>query len=131
MLDQRRRPPLHHLLSLLGSIATNTRQTLTQCWGNVRSASTQDIDPMLGQRWTSVYNAGPTLPQHWINVSCLLGYEHINVYKYYCTYICFNDAGPTLPQHWINVSCLLGHDHIMYINTTILIFTTPIDKSDW
>ena len=28
---------------------------------------------MLAQCWPSVENAGPTLNQHWVNVSCLLG----------------------------------------------------------
>ena len=27
---------------------------------------------MLAYRWPSVYDAGPTLNQHWLNVSCLL-----------------------------------------------------------
>ena len=34
---------------------------------------TRDIELMLGQCWTSVVDVGPTLPQHWLNVSCLLG----------------------------------------------------------
>ena len=29
---------------------------------------------MLVQCWTYVYDVGPTLDQHWFNVSCLLGY---------------------------------------------------------
>ena len=33
----------------------------------------RDIVPMLGQCWSIVYDAGPTLNQHWDNVSCLLG----------------------------------------------------------
>ena len=28
---------------------------------------------MLGQCWSSVYDAGPTLTRHWLNVACLLG----------------------------------------------------------
>ena len=31
----------------------------------------RDIDSMLGQCWASVYDAGPTLVQHWVDVSCL------------------------------------------------------------
>ena len=36
---------------------------------------TRDIEPMLGQCWPSVYDAGPTLTRHWLDVSCLLGGE--------------------------------------------------------
>ena len=31
------------------------------------------VHPMLVQWWPIVYDAGPTLYQHWVNVSCLLG----------------------------------------------------------
>ena len=34
---------------------------------------TRGIEPMLFKRWATVYNAGPTLKQHWFNASCLLG----------------------------------------------------------
>ena len=34
---------------------------------------TRDIDPMLNQRWSTVYDAGSTLSQHWVDVSCFLG----------------------------------------------------------
>ena len=34
---------------------------------------TRDVQPMLVQCWTSVEDDGPTLYQHWLNVSCLLG----------------------------------------------------------
>ena len=34
---------------------------------------TRDIDPMLDQCWSTVYDAGPTLIQHRVDVSCLLG----------------------------------------------------------
>ena len=27
----------------------------------------------VGQCWPAVYDVGPTLTQHWLNVSCLLG----------------------------------------------------------
>ena len=33
---------------------------------------TQYVESMLVWRWTSVYDAGPTLIYHWINVLCLL-----------------------------------------------------------
>ena len=31
---------------------------------------------MLGGCWAIVYDAGPTLTHHWLNVSCLLGCSH-------------------------------------------------------
>ena len=31
---------------------------------------TRDVDPMLVWCWTTVYNAGSTLSQHWLNASC-------------------------------------------------------------
>ena len=31
------------------------------------------VDPMLGWCWPSVVDGGPTLAQHWVNVSCLMG----------------------------------------------------------
>ena len=34
---------------------------------------TRDIEPLLWQCWSTVYDAGPTLTQQWFNVSCLLG----------------------------------------------------------
>ena len=34
---------------------------------------TRYVDPMLVQCWPSVFNAGPTLYQRWINVSCSPG----------------------------------------------------------
>ena len=34
---------------------------------------TRDIEAMLGQCWADVVDGGPTLNQHWFNVSCLLG----------------------------------------------------------
>ena len=34
---------------------------------------TRDIEPLLVQWWSNVYDTGPTLNQQWPNVSCLLG----------------------------------------------------------
>ena len=31
---------------------------------------------MLFQCWSAVFDAGPTLKQHWMNGSCLLGHDH-------------------------------------------------------
>ena len=32
---------------------------------------TRYIEPIVGQFWPAVCNAGPTLSKHWLNVSCL------------------------------------------------------------
>ena len=42
------------------------------CQYKVSTQKTQDIDSMLVQCWASVVDDGPTLNQHWVNVSCLL-----------------------------------------------------------
>ena len=39
----------------------------------VSAQQTQCFNPMLVQCWASVEDGGPTLNQHWVDVSCLLG----------------------------------------------------------
>ena len=34
-------------------------------------------DPILAQCWSTVWHTGPTLRQHWLNASCLLGYIYL------------------------------------------------------
>ena len=34
------------------------------------------VEPMLGWCWPSVEDVGPTSAQHWVNMSCLPGYQH-------------------------------------------------------
>ena len=34
---------------------------------------TRDNQPMIGYCWPNVFDVGPTITQHWINASCLLG----------------------------------------------------------
>ena len=44
---------------------------------NIKEMDTQQIRgirPMLFQCWPTVFDAGPTLKQHWVNAPCLLGY---------------------------------------------------------
>ena len=44
------------------------------------SQQTQGIDPMLIYCWTTVFDAGPTLNQHWVDAFCLPGTKcHTNV----------------------------------------------------
>ena len=62
---------------------------------------TRYIDPMLVQCWTSVVDGDPTLDQHWIDVSCLLGYHHLNVpflflEKFYTPPLTLSVWGPSL-----------------------------------
>ena len=38
------------------------------------SQQTRYIHPILDQCWSTVYDAGPTLVQYWVDVSCLLGW---------------------------------------------------------
>ena len=39
----------------------------------VSNQQTRYIDPMLGECWGDVRDGGPTITQHWVNVSCWLG----------------------------------------------------------
>ena len=43
---------------------------------------TGDIDPMLNQCWSTVHDAGPTLVQHCVDVSYLLGQKCISEYYF-------------------------------------------------
>ena len=49
------------------AISINKRQTSRHL-----AQQTYDSDSMLGQCWSTVYDAGKTLTQHWINTLCLL-----------------------------------------------------------
>ena len=48
---------------------------------NYPPKQTRDVDPLLHQCWPTVCDAGPTLIQQWINVSCLLGRHLPSVLK--------------------------------------------------
>ena len=43
------------------------------CRKCIQSQQTRYIDSMLGECWPTVFDVDPTLTQHWVNVSCLLG----------------------------------------------------------
>ena len=60
------------------------------------SHQTRDIETLLLQCWATVYDAGQTLKQQWLNVSWLLGWPILV------------DSGPTLNQHWMNILCVLS-----------------------
>ena len=46
----------------------------------VTQKTPRDIEPMLGQCWNDVVDGGPTLAQHWFNVSCLLRSPCVTLY---------------------------------------------------
>ena len=56
---------------------------LIQC----NTQQTQDVESILVKRWSTVYDAGPTLNQHCFNVLCLLGspysVKNNSIYLYY------------------------------------------------
>ena len=52
-----------------------TLQNTLFCLSTAASQQTRNIDPVLGHCWVTVCDAGPTSPQHWVNVSCLLGHS--------------------------------------------------------
>ena len=66
---------------------------------------TRDIDPMLVQCWASVVDDGPTLNQHWVNVSttCLLASEVADT-GLVLKWANVRDIIPALSQHWANLS---------------------------
>ena len=73
---------------------------------------TRYVEPMLFYCWAGVADNGPTLKQHWLNVSCLLGH---NIDTQDTLTQCCLNVGPlyaTLAQHsnklYVNGSCLLG-----------------------
>ena len=39
----------------------------------------RDVQPMLFQCWSTVFNAGPTLNRHWLNILCLMGRDLLPV----------------------------------------------------
>ena len=41
---------------------------------------TRDIEPMLAQCWASDVDGGPTLNQHWLNISCWLGSQKVSAH---------------------------------------------------
>ena len=47
--------------------------TQTQCLSRKSSQQIGKINPMLVQCWFTVYDAGPTLEQDWVDLSFLLG----------------------------------------------------------
>ena len=66
---------------------------------------TRYSNPLLVQCWASVVDGGPTLDQHWFDVSCLLGSESKTLIQ-----CCFN-VGPSFAapgQLWPNIGSESG-----------------------
>ena len=86
-------------------LAAITRRTLPQCLprylrGQRRggglvlmclNAYPRNIEPLLVQCWSTVYDAGPTLNQQWLNVSCLPG-------SYWCLLVGDEASGQSISQ---------------------------------
>ena len=49
----------------------------------VTTQQTRNIDPMLFKCWPTLFDVGPTLKQHWLNVLCLLGKLRVVIYPTY------------------------------------------------
>ena len=65
-------------------------------------------DPMLFKCWPAVFDVSPTLKQHWVNVSCLLGSAPVinrrpnkaTLTKCWASVV---DDVPALKQRWLHV----------------------------
>ena len=73
---------------------------------SVVSHQTRDIGPMLCQCRSAVYDVGPTLNQHWFNVSCLwysIPSKHDTL-----TQCRFNVGPPSamVVEHWNNIESM-------------------------
>ena len=78
----RRHPSSRHNIPRVRQATTGANpQTPAQCQGNARhpcidpllAQQTRGLDLMLFQCWTSAVGGGPTMKQHWVISSCLLG----------------------------------------------------------
>ena len=77
---------------------------------------------MLAQRWSTVYDARPTLTQHWFNILCSLGSKHEALIQCWVNVV---DGGPTLIQHWVNLPCLLGYNQLTRYTDPMLFWCWP------
>ena len=79
-------------------ISTNTRHY--NCIGGLRRPQqARHIDPMLDQCSPPVYDVGPAILQHWIDVSCLLGHNYVRIRtRYFVSYViwCMSYSYPFL-----------------------------------
>ena len=79
---------------------------------------TRYINTMLNQYWTTVYDAGPTLDQQWVDVSYLLG--SMGMYPVMFQYrTSFADSDPALKQH-----CTINMDSRLHSTNKLTIAIT-------
>ena len=86
---------------------------------------TRDIESMLGQ-WPGVYDVGPTLTQHWLNASCLLGQptrdHHPMLFQFWTS---VEGCSSTLKHHSVNGMCLLMFWRKVYSRPSVWISVGP------
>ena len=72
---------------------------------------TQDIEPLLVQCWSTVYDAGSTLNQQFLNILCLLGRNNSHVGNPICIpdFFTWQDSYPANTSHWSIVGLMLVH----------------------
>ena len=66
-------------------------------WQIYNTQQTRVIHPMLFYCWSTIFDAGPTLKQHWVKASCLLDISRLSI------------INPANTRHWNNVSLMLAH----------------------
>ena len=67
---------------------------------------TRYIAPLLVQCWASVVDGGPTLNQHWDNVSCLLTLLFLLLTLRALKYLCINYGDQSFFSFWSHHKCL-------------------------
>ena len=80
---------------------------------------------MLGYCWSIVFDAGPTLPQHWANLSCLLGVYHCNVVSPPETRRSPN-VGLMMVRRRVNINPALGQ-RLVFARTAKLLQQTGVE----
>ena len=119
------------------------------------AGQTQDVDPMPGYSWPTVYDAEPTLAQYWVTVSCLKPRRMLAsvieggptltqlLFKASCQYYSQHEvglltpvewilastgeAGPTFNRHWVGV----GMYSPPAVSTNLLSTTKPANTRRW
>ena len=76
-------PNKHNTSTLFWSNAGPPSTNLAQHWTKI-GLMNRYINPILVQCWSTVYDAGPTLDQHWVGESCYLSFSlllsHLSCY---------------------------------------------------
>ena len=85
-------PNIDLVLVRVDDLITSTSLLFTRnrAYAHVPVQQTREINPMLVQCWASIVDGGPTLYQHWLDASCLLGSYILCIHSLYNT-----------PSQWI------------------------------